>query len=139
MKMLIVILVLGVGLLGGWQAFQGMTTAQTLQQILQDAIDATHGENEKKIRDEIIVRATANGIVLSPMDIQVSIVLSDQTGYIGGMVAQGGIQSTQRKVTVTSRYPYSVLMMKKEKIVTVEKSFSQQVQMNIERNYDTAP
>lgn len=139
MKTLVALVLLGVGFMGGWQAFQGISTAQTLQQISQDAIDATRGENEKKIRDEILSRAGASNITLSPQDIQVSIVLSDQTGYIGGMVTQGGIQSVQKKITVSTRYPYSVLMMKKEKIVTVEKSFSQQVQMTTERNYDTAP
>lgn len=139
MKMLIVILVLGVGLLGGWQTFQGLTTAQSLQQILTDGIDAVHGENEKKIRDEIISRASSQGISLSPQDIQVSMVLSDQTGYLGGMVAPGGIQSVQRKVTVSTRLQYSVLMMQKQRIVTVEKMFTQQVQMNAERNYETQP
>ena len=137
--MLIVILILGAGLLGGWQTSQGMTTAQTLQHILTDSIDAVHGENEKRIGDEIISRSSNSGISISPQDIQISMVLSDQSGYLGGAVAQGGIQSVQRKVTVSTRLNYSVLMLQKQRIVTVEKSFTQQVQMNSERNYETQP
>lgn len=133
MKYVLIALIIIAGV-AGWQFFQGMVTSGYLEDHVYAAIDANRYGDEKVIRDDLVKRAAKSGINLLPSDIKVTIVENAPGENLAhGIVAPAGITATQRKIKVTAQYRFPLLLFKINSPVNCDKSFTERVQMKREQ------
>jgi hypothetical protein len=118
-----------------WQAIDGIMQASSLRTRMQDVLDNAKGFDENQIRANLLRLAQENHIALENEDIQVNISYHEKGGAAGGLTQKHGIQTTNKKITLTAKYSYRILGMTFDTFQTLETNYTTSATMP-SHNYD---
>ena len=129
MKYVLIVLLIVLAI-AGWQFGQGTVQYGYLQDTIFAVIDSNAQSDDNMIREVLIARAAQNGIRLTAADIQVSITENNPHGTLASdIVGQAGIPLTNRRINVVATQVFYVLgIFKFSNKASAEKIFTSRAQ-----------